>query len=84
MPSSTVSFTLFNVLNTTNTSCRQQPNQTHDDAILDVVVVGAGLAGLAAAISISLSGHNVTVLESAKELLEVYNSAMPHTYRNHN
>ncbi|CCT74135.1 related to salicylate hydroxylase [Fusarium fujikuroi IMI 58289] len=48
-----------------------QPNQTHDDATLDVVVVGAGLAGLAAAISISLSGHNVTVLESAKELLEV-------------
>ncbi|KAJ6181256.1 hypothetical protein N7519_011717 [Penicillium mononematosum] len=38
---------------------------------LDVVVVGAGLAGLAAAVSISLSGHRVTVIESAKELLEV-------------
>ncbi|KAJ5196698.1 hypothetical protein N7449_007177 [Penicillium cf. viridicatum] len=38
---------------------------------LDVIVVGAGLAGLAAAVSISLSGHRVTVIESAKELLEV-------------
>ncbi|KAJ5284570.1 hypothetical protein N7505_002550 [Penicillium chrysogenum] len=38
---------------------------------LNVVVVGAGLAGLAAAVSISLSGHQVTVIESAKELLEV-------------
>ncbi|CZR47941.1 uncharacterized protein FPRO_13608 [Fusarium proliferatum ET1] len=48
-----------------------QPNLTHNDATLNTVVVGAGLAGLAAAISISLSGHNATVLESAKELLEV-------------
>lgn len=38
---------------------------------LQVIVVGAGLAGLAAALSISLSGHQVTVLESAPELLEV-------------
>ncbi|KAJ5927200.1 hypothetical protein N7516_008973 [Penicillium verrucosum] len=38
---------------------------------LDVIIVGAGLAGLAAAVSISLSGHRVTVIESAKELLEV-------------
>lgn len=38
---------------------------------LDVIVVGAGLSGLAAAISTSLSGHNVTVFESARELQEV-------------
>ncbi|CRK17179.1 FAD-dependent monooxygenase OpS4 like protein [Verticillium longisporum] len=38
---------------------------------LDVIVVGAGLAGLATAISISLSGHKVTVFESTQELLEV-------------
>ena len=37
---------------------------------LDVIVVGAGLGGLAAAISIALSGHAVTVFESTKELLE--------------
>lgn len=38
---------------------------------LDVIVVGAGISGLATAISTALSGHNVTVFESAKELLEV-------------
>lgn len=38
---------------------------------LDVIVVGAGISGLASAISSALSGHNVTVFESAKELLEV-------------
>ncbi|KAH7240728.1 uncharacterized protein BKA55DRAFT_740604 [Fusarium redolens] len=48
-----------------------QPTSTKNDAHLNVIIVGAGLAGLSAAISISISGHNVTVLESAKELLEV-------------
>lgn len=38
---------------------------------LDVIVVGAGISGLATAISTALSGHNVTVFESAQELLEV-------------
>lgn len=38
---------------------------------LDVIVVGAGISGLATAISTALSGHQVTVFESAKELLEV-------------
>jgi salicylate hydroxylase len=37
-----------------------------------VLVVGAGLAGLASAVSAALSGHRVTVVESAKELLEVW------------
>ncbi|KAI1340738.1 hypothetical protein F5Y15DRAFT_377793 [Xylariaceae sp. FL0016] len=45
--------------------------QAKSPAALDIIVVGAGLAGLAAAISISLSGHKVTVLESAKQLQEV-------------
>ncbi|KAI1113300.1 hypothetical protein F5Y14DRAFT_418388 [Nemania sp. NC0429] len=35
---------------------------------LNIVVVGAGLSGLAAAISCTLSGHKVSVFESAKEL----------------
>ncbi|KAL1601770.1 hypothetical protein SLS60_006685 [Paraconiothyrium brasiliense] len=38
---------------------------------LDIIIVGAGLGGLAAAISISQSGHNVIVYEAAKELAEV-------------
>ncbi|KAK0385404.1 hypothetical protein NLU13_7880 [Sarocladium strictum] len=38
---------------------------------LDVTIVGAGLGGLGAAISILLAGHNVTVLESASEIGEV-------------
>lgn len=40
-------------------------------AKLDIIVIGAGLSGLAAAISTALSGHSVTVFESAKELQEV-------------
>jgi len=38
---------------------------------LKIVVVGAGLGGLSAAISCSLAGHVVIVLEAAKELAEV-------------
>ncbi|KAJ9131778.1 FAD binding domain-containing protein [Pleurostoma richardsiae] len=41
------------------------------DVQLDIIVVGAGLSGLAASISAALSGHNVTVIESAQELREV-------------
>lgn len=39
---------------------------------LHIIVVGAGLAGISAAISCALAGHSVTVLESAKELAEVF------------
>lgn len=38
---------------------------------LQVVVVGAGMAGLATAISLRKSGHKVTVLEQAPEFGEV-------------
>jgi salicylate hydroxylase len=38
---------------------------------LSIIVVGAGLSGLAAAIQCALSGHIVTVLESARELAEI-------------
>ncbi|KAK2028784.1 FAD binding domain-containing protein [Colletotrichum zoysiae] len=38
---------------------------------LDIIVVGAGLSGLATAVAAALSGHRVTVFESAKELLEI-------------
>ena len=40
---------------------------------LRIIVVGGGLSGLATAIASALSGHDVIVLESAKELAEVDN-----------
>lgn len=48
--------------------------QIAPEARLKIIVVGAGLGGLAAAISCALGGHEVTVLESAKELAEVRSS----------
>jgi len=38
---------------------------------LGIVIVGAGLAGLAAAISCAFADHKVTVLEGAKQLTEI-------------
>lgn len=38
---------------------------------LEIIIVGAGLGGLAASIECALSGHHVTVLETAPELAEV-------------
>jgi 2-polyprenyl-6-methoxyphenol hydroxylase-like FAD-dependent oxidoreductase len=43
---------------------------------LNIVIIGAGLSGLAAAIQCALSGHFVTVLESAKELAEVRSTTL--------
>ena len=45
--------------------------QTPEEARLKVIVAGAGLSGLAAAISCASSGHSVQVIEQAKELAEV-------------
>lgn len=46
-------------------------NHPKSPVSLDIVVVGAGLSGLAAAVSCALSGHRVTVFESAPALLEI-------------
>ncbi|KAJ5760435.1 hypothetical protein N7520_007591 [Penicillium odoratum] len=42
-----------------------------EEARLNVIIVGAGLSGIATAISSALVGHSVTVIEQAKELAEV-------------
>ena len=44
---------------------------------LHVVVVGAGMAGLGAALAIRHAGHQVTVLEQAAEFGEVCITAHP-------
>ena len=41
------------------------------DSPLKILIVGAGLGGLAAAISCSLAGHQAVVLEAASALSEV-------------
>lgn len=43
---------------------------------LDIIVIGAGLSGLSTAISCALAGHNVVILEAAKELAEVREDGM--------
>ncbi|KAF1952797.1 FAD/NAD(P)-binding domain-containing protein [Byssothecium circinans] len=55
---------------------RPKPNviqQQHRDPSckLDVLIVGAGLGGLGAVISILLHGHSVTILEATSEIAEV-------------
>ncbi|EJD42354.1 FAD/NAD(P)-binding domain-containing protein [Auricularia subglabra TFB-10046 SS5] len=39
--------------------------------VLDVIVVGCGLGGLAAAYGLARAGHNVTIVESASAIAEV-------------
>lgn len=49
----------------------QQEPTTLRPRVLHLIVIGAGLAGLAAAISTRLEGHRVTILEKSPELQEV-------------
>jgi salicylate hydroxylase len=60
---------------TDKTPYKQPPAYRHkqvpEEARLRIIIVGAGLSGIATAISAALSGHSVTVIEQAKELAEV-------------
>ncbi|KAF5863621.1 hypothetical protein ETB97_009715 [Aspergillus alliaceus] len=49
----------------------QEPAMVPTAAHLDITIVGAGLSGLATAISCASSGHTVQVIEQAKELAEI-------------
>jgi salicylate hydroxylase len=59
--------------------CRATPNKTHfapqpvlsARLKLDIIVVGAGLGGLAVGIALARRGHSVQVLEQASVLGEV-------------
>lgn len=48
-----------------------------------VIIVGAGLGGLGAAIAILLAGHTVAILESAAEIAEVSMHSVPFPSRKH-
>ncbi|KAE8381440.1 hypothetical protein BDV26DRAFT_301536 [Aspergillus bertholletiae] len=53
------------------TSHKEETDMVPEEARLHIIVVGAGLSGLATAISCATSGHRVEVIEQAKELAEV-------------
>ena len=51
-----------------------EQNSNTENPSFNVLVIGAGLAGLATAISIQQAGHQVTVLERMPEIREVSTS----------
>lgn len=53
------------------TTCMFPVNTCELIMSMQIIVVGAGLAGLGAAISCLLAGHDVQILEAAVEIREV-------------
>lgn len=56
---------------TKNLRVRTNPRDRGVDSTLKIIIVGAGLGGLGAAIALRLAGHEVVILESAREIGEV-------------
>ncbi|KAL4798487.1 hypothetical protein BDV19DRAFT_396842 [Aspergillus venezuelensis] len=50
---------------------RTTPRPRDESSKLKIIIVGAGLGGLASAITTLLAGHTVTILESARAISEV-------------
>lgn len=48
-----------------------ETSQTDGQVKLDIVIIGAGVAGLSAAIALKRDGHNVVIYESTHTLSEV-------------
>ncbi|KAI3317196.1 hypothetical protein HD806DRAFT_515696 [Xylariaceae sp. AK1471] len=57
-------------LRSTKTEATGEQTHVKSPVCLNIIIVGAGLSGLATAISSALSGHNVTIFESANALQE--------------
>jgi salicylate hydroxylase len=50
---------------------KANPTTASSELKLNVIIVGAGIGGMAAATALGRRGHNVTVLEDAPQIGEV-------------
>jgi cation diffusion facilitator CzcD-associated flavoprotein CzcO len=55
---------------------KANPTTASSKLKLNVIIVGAGIGGMAAATALGRRGHNVTVFEDAPQIGEVYGTNM--------